>query len=262
MTKIKAKVSDIKELLKLVKLEGKDPDGSTSSIMENCILNCSNGKINTCCLAKTSTVLSFITYNKIDIISEGEIPIGNLEIVLSYLGRFENDDIIIIETADNKIKVVRDSPKKTALIPMTARENVEDSLRAEAVKDSLKCEDGVWKFRTTLLPATMKVNTSFINKVLGDGNVENLNRKYPFVIDDEVVCKVGDERSGMIESVIPVESKSGKASSSYAAGIDNVFSNLTDVVEVCLAEGGPMLVISKNDKYEARFIIAPLISED
>ena len=262
MTKIKGKISDIKEMINLVRLEGKDPDGSNISMMEGAILECKNGKINICCLAKTSTVLCFISFNKVDVIGEGEIPVGNLEILLSYLSRFENDDVVTIETADNKIKVVRDSPKKTALIPMTARENVEDSLRAEAVKDSLTQENGIWKFRTTLLPATIKVNTSFINKVLGDGNVENLNRKYPFIIDDEVICKVGDDRSGMIESVIPVESKSGKGSSSYAAGIDNVFSNLSDVVEVCLADNGPMLVVSKNDRYEAKFIIAPLINED
>lgn len=262
MTKINIKTNNLKELLQLIKLEGKDQSGSNSSMIENCILNCKENKITCSTLAKTSTVLSFITYSKLDVITEGEIPIGNITILLSYLKRFESDDILSIETTDNKLKITRESPKKTALIPLIERENADDSLRAEAVQGSIKQEGDKWKFRNTILESGFKCNVSFINKVLGDGDVENMNRRYPFQISDKVICKVGDDKSGQIETVIPVDKIVEDGSSSYAAGIDNVFSNLDGDVEVYLTNNGPMLVINKTDRYEVKYIIAPLVDEE
>lgn len=262
MVKISCKVNNLKELLKLVKLEGKDPDGSTTIIIDNCILNCGDGKVGVNVLAKTGTILEFLEYKKIDVINKGEIPIGNIEVMLSYLSRFDNEDIISLETTENKIKITRDKPRKIALIPLTARENIDDSLRAEAVKDCIKKEEKGWKFRNTLLTTNMRVDVNFIKQVLDDGSVQGLNRKYPFIIDESVSCRVGDERGGMIESVIEVEKKEGKAKSSYAAGIDSVFSNLDGVVDVFIVDNGPMLVMKDDDKYNIKIVIAPLIDEE
>ena len=105
MTKIKGKVNDIKELLQLIKLEGKDPDGSTSSMIDNCILECKEGITSTNVLSKTNTVMGFIKYKKLDIVDEGEIPIGSIDEFLSYLNRFESSDEITVETTENKIKL-------------------------------------------------------------------------------------------------------------------------------------------------------------
>lgn len=260
--KIKGKVKNLKELLQLIKLEGKDTTGSNTSMIENCILTCKDGKVSTITLSKTNTVIAFIEYKNLDIITEGEIPIGNLDEFLSYLKRFENDDEITVEVTENKIKLSRDEPKKIANIPLTSRDNIDDSLRAEAIKDSIKEENGVWKFRNTELPAIAKVNSHFIREVLADGSVQGLNRKYPIIIDEEVSCKVGDEKGGMIETIIPVESKKGKAQTSFAAGIDNVFSNISGIVEIHIAEKGPMLVTQSTENSEMKFIIAPLVEEE
>ena len=262
MTKINGKVNNLKELLSLVQLEGKDPNGSTSYMIYTCILECKDGKISVKALAKSNTVLAFIEYKKIDVISEGEIPVGSIEEFISYLKRFENDDIVNVETTENKIKIFRENPKKTAYIPLTARENIDDSLRAEGVKDSLVQQEVGWKFRKTELETSIVVNSHFIKQVLDDGSVQGLNRTYPISIGDEVVCKVGDIKGGMIETIIPVENKVGEASSSFAAGIDNVFSNISGEVGVWLAEKGPMLVIKTDEKVDAKYIIAPLIEEE
>ena len=262
MTKIKGKVKDLKELIQLIKLEGKDTDGSNTSMIDNCILNCKDNKISTRVLSKTNTVIAFIEYKKLDIITGGEIPIGSLDEFLSYLKRFDNDDEIYVEVTENKIKLSRDEPKKTANIPLTSRENIDDSLRAESIKDSLSAEKGKWKFRGTELVASIKVNSQFIREILDDGNVKGLNRKYPISIDKDVICKVGDEKGGMIETHILTENKKGKANSSFAGGIDNVFKNISGEVEIHLAEQGPMLIILNNDSVDAKFVVAPLIEED
>lgn len=261
MVKINCKVANIKEVFKLIKLEGKDPDGSTVSMIENCLLVAKDGKITTLALSKTQTVIAFIEYKKIDIITEGEIPIGSIDIFLDYLKRFENDDVVTIETTENKINILRANPKKIANIPMTAKENIDDSLRAEGIKDSIKEVDGVMKFRDTEMTAKMKVNAHHIKQVLDDGSVVSLSRKYPISIGEEVICKVGDDRSGMIETTIPVETKEGTATSSYAAGIDNVFNSLSGNVDVYIAEHGPMIVIKSDGDINVKYVIAPLMEE-
>lgn len=262
MVKLKGKVNDIKELLQLIKLEGKDPDGSNSSMIDNCILVAKDGKVSTRVLAKTSTVMAFIEYTTLDVIEEGNLPIGSITEFLSYLKRFENEDEINIETTENRIKISRDDPKKVAHVPLTAEKNIDDSVRAESVKDSITEEGGKYKFRNTELPASIKVNVHFIKQVLDDGNVQGLTRKYPITIDEEVSCKVGDEKGGLIETTIPVENIKGKASSSFAAGIDNVMSNLEGEIEIYLGDKGPMLVIQNRENLKAKFVIAPLVDEE
>lgn len=262
MTKIKCKVGDVKELLKIVKLEGKDVDGSSSSMVENCILDCKNGKIIVNVLGKSGVVFANINYKKVDVIGEGEICIGNIEVMLEYLGRFDSDDIVVIETTENKIKISRDTPKKTAIMTTTAREHIDDSLRADSVKDGVSKGNGKWTFRNTILDSGFKVDVKFMKDVLDDGNVSVLSRRYPINIGDEVSCKVGDEKIGVIESVLNVEKKEGKAKSSYGSGIDNVFKNLDGIIDVWLMEDGPMLVVMENEKFDGKFVIAPLIKED
>ena len=261
MTKIKGKISDIKKLLQLIKLEGKDTTGSSNSMIENCLLEAKEGKISTNILSKTNVVIGFINYKALDIITEGEIPIGNIDEVLSYLKRFDDNDEITLETTENKIKLSRESPKKTASIPMSARENIDDSLRAEAIKDSITEENGKYKFRDTELIASMKVDSHIIKQVLDDGDVQGLDRKYPISIDEEIECKVGDEAGGIIETTISAIEKSGKAKSSFSGGIDNVFNNLSGEVEIHIAENGPMLVIKNDEDLEIKFVVAPLIEE-
>ncbi len=262
MTKIKGKVSDVISMLQTIKLEGKDPDGSNSSMINNCLLEAKGELISTNVLSKTNVVIGFITYKKLSVVEEGEIPVGNIDEFISYLNRFEGGDEVSIETTENKIKILRDSPKKIANIPMTDRDNVDDSLRALAVKDSVTEENGLYKFRETELPAMIKVDSRHIKQILDDGNVQGLNRRYPIVIDDEVECRVGDEQGGMIENTITVLEKKGKAKSSFSSGIDNVFSNITGEVEVYMADGGPMLVMQNNEEFELKFVIAPLMEEE
>ena len=262
MTKINIKTSNFKELLKIVKLEGKDVDGSNSSMIENCILECKNGKLTTNVLGKSGVVFANINYKKVDVISEGEICIGNIDVMLEFLSRFDNEDIINVETTENKIKITRENPKKTAIMTTTAREHIDDSLRVDNVKDSIKKENEKWTFGNTILDSGFKVDVNFMKNVLDDGNVSILRRKYPIIIGENVSCKVGDEQIGVIESVLLTENKEGVAKSCFGGGIDNVFKNLEGVVEVWLANDGPMLVILENEKVDGKFVIAPLINED
>jgi hypothetical protein len=96
-----------------------------------------------------------------------------------------------------------------------------------------------------------------------DGNVSVLKRVYPIIVsDDEVIGTVGEEKIGIIKTSIAVTEKYGSGKSSYGYGIDNVIRNLDGEIEIAFEDQGPMLIISNNDKYESKFIIAPLIEDE
>jgi len=264
MTKLFGKISNFLEICKLVKLEGKDPTGSTSRLISNFLMDCGTNEIKVTTLNQESTVLTKLTYKKIDVINRGEIPIGSIEEFESYLKRFNPNDEVYVEDEENKLKITRLKPKKIAKIPLTVRENIEDSLRVGDIGDRLVVVDDHYRIGSTELPVIVKTRVEFIKQVLDDGNIKNLERKYPFTITKDVFeGKVGDEKGGMIVTEIPTtEIKcESKTVSAYRMGIDNVFHNLQGEVKICLAQNAPMAVEQKTDNYEVVYLISPLEGE-
>jgi len=265
MVKIKGKVNDLKKICKLIRLSGKMPDGSSSALIDNFIMDCKpNNSIEVKVFGKTNSVMAILTYKKVITISEGEIPIGNIDEFEGYLGRFGNFDEITLEDVGNKLKMSRDVPKKVAFMPLTSKENIDDSIRAKDVVGKLQREGENWKFGNTKYDTFFIVNNSFMLEVLGDGDVQGLTRKYPISINNNnVTCKVGEETGGQIESQIPFikinNKEQGEVKSVFMAGIDNVFKGLEDNVIVHLKSNAPMIVEKKSEEYDVVYVIAPCV---
>jgi len=262
--KFNIKNNNFKEFLKLILMEGKDEQGTTVRLIENCLIEAKEGKLYSNVMPKSGVAIGIIRYKEVDVVSPGELSIPNVSMFLDYLNRFENDDEIVVELLeqDNKVKVMRMSPKKIALIPITTKENVDDSLRViEAIK-KIKDKEGKISFGETELNIKVVVDSHYVKEVLKDGDIENMRRKFPFsVTEDKVLITVGDKISGIIETELPVISKSGSGTATYLNGIDNIFKELKGEVEIYFAEGAPMLVKKYSDKYDVRYVVAPIVDD-
>ena len=263
--KFNIKNSNFKEFLKLVIMEGKNTEGKAYCLVDNCLLTIKNGKIYTNVMARAGIAIGMIKYKEVDIITPGEFAIANITLFLEYLNRFENDDELTIELKDedNKVKIQRKSPRKTASIPIMAKENADDSLRASEGTKKIKEENGDFFFGGTKLDIKLVVDCYHIKQVIGDGDIGTLRRKYLIIVTNENgIMRVGDKIMGIIESELPVTSKVGEGTAIYADGIDNVFKELKGDVEIFFANGAPMIVKKYSDRYDVRYVLAPIVDDE
>lgn len=261
MTKLKTRISDLKQICKLIKLEGKNVSGSNEQLIENMLMITNNDHIEIDVLSKTNVVLASLTYN-LEIEEDGEIPIGSIEIFEQYLARFDGDDEIILEVLENKLKLLREktekSPEKTAYIPLTSKENIDDSSRAKNIIGKLLFKDNVWCFGNTKLPVEITIESESIKEVLADGDIKNITRDYPFVVNDKgLKITVGNEKTGQITTKLLESPFDKEIKSTYTNGIDNVFKGLNGEVNINMNENSPMLVRQSTEKYDIKYIIAP-----
>lgn len=261
MTKIQTKISDLLEICNMIKLEGKNASGSTEELVSNFLLNAKENNLYIETLCASGVVLAILNY-KTTVLEEGKIPIGEINTFISYLKRFESGDEVIISTEEDKVKIFRSSPQKTAYMPLTAEENIEDSLRANNMSESINEQDGIKYFNKTSLPVKVIIDSKKIKEAVDDAGVKNIERFYPFLVDkDKFSMTVGTKQTGLIITNFAdnIKIPEGKETilTSFGAGLDNVFSNISGEVELYFGEQTPLLVIQKTEKFDFQYLVAP-----
>lgn len=264
MVKFKCKISDLENICKLVSLKGKNPLGKEYRSITDMLLSIIKDKIEILAMDTLRTIALRLTYN-VQVIEEGQIPIGDIELFEKFLSRFKPDDDVTLSLVGNKILIERESPKKTAKMPAAAFESImsKDNLIVPKLE---KTPNGWRGGKTYHYSLKMEFDARQMADIIEDGEVVH-QRIYPWkVANKKVFVSIGSEPYGeiatelnldSIESELP-ESKL-EAETAFAAGIDNLFGNLDGKITVYLAEGMlcPMIVEKNTDNYSFFAILVP-----
>jgi len=264
MVKLKTNVGSFLDLLKMVELEGKSPEGSTEVMINGCVLECKEGKVRITALAVIKAVLLDITYTGAVIEEEGNLPIGNLSEFLEYLQRFKNSDEVTIElekAKSNKILISRVFPKKIAHISSYDEETIDEYNNGKQALEKFTADEKTATFGSITYKSSVILGAENVKEMLDDGNVRNLTRDYPFEITpDGINCTVGDDTRGKIENfTLAKGNATDTVKSAFRSGIDNVFRNLSGDLVIFMENNAPMVVVKVADNYIAKFVIAPRI---
>ena len=255
--KINLEVKTLKTILNKIKLTGKNCEGVAVDLIEGCVLRLEDNKIKCEVFDTSFVVFASFEFKNIEILENGNIPIGNINLFLSYLNRFKDEDKIILENEDNLIKIQKDGRKKTAYIPMVDETFIEDNERSKNIREKLKISEEEVAFGTSIMKTKIIADSEYINEFIDDGNVDDLSRIYPIIVKDgKVVCQVGVKKLGMIYSELQTKESTGNCEVHFMNGIDNVFKNLEGEVTIYLADNSPMIVMKEDDKFKFEFVIA------
>jgi hypothetical protein len=265
LTKFKCKISDLETICRFTSLKGKSEISGKEfrALMDALIVVTKEGlKIEAMDVQKHIAIRLYHSVESVE--EEGSLPIGSIEQFEQFIGRFNPDDLVEVSTVENLLIINRESPRKVARFPL-------GDISAINSKDApifakFQSIDGFYKFSKLDYNLKFVVDAEKILAVIEDGEVVK-QRIYPWnVADNKLVIKIDGGVAGEIETDIPLESVEGKfkkASSGYAAGIDNLFSNLSGKVNIFMVddstEATPLIITQKTDKFEFLAILAPRV---
>lgn len=276
MTQIKCKIQDLEEICKLAGLKGKDPRGKEYTALPDFLMSCEEkmggiSYIKIKAVDNKGAIALHLVYKNLTIIEPGLIPIGDVETFQKYLSRFNSSDEVTVSTTENRIVLTRQSPKKVAYIPKASVEALTTHKGAEKILRTFKFDaetDGYPRSSKTYLDLRLTLNADDIKSVVDDGEVVQ-QRIYPWKVEgNKLSIKVGSEQLGQIETDInllkiePQETSPASTKTSYAYGLDNIFSNISSEIKIYLANkagemGCPLYLEKETDKYNLTIILAP-----
>jgi len=279
MTKMSCKISVLEEICRLASLKGKNPQGKEYVAIPDLLLQVFN-RISGSMPGKSAVIVkaidnkgaigvALINYN-VNVLEPGVIPIGDVEKFVKYLSRFNSSDEVTVETTENRIILERKEPYKKATIPMASVDSISSNKNAEQILSNFqKTETGFFKSKKTNLNIRLTLNADDIKSVIDDGEVVG-QRIYPWQLEENrLVIKVGEERLGEIETVIPTtkvetETPPANTKTSFAYGVDNIFGNLSGEIQVYLANNAevcPLILTKETDTYKLKILLAPVMVE-
>ena len=274
MTKFRCKISDLQKICKMVSLTGKSEATGKEyrSILD---MNINALVTNELSIEAIDTLkhLGLTLHYLIDeVIEEGSLPIGDIELFEDFLERFNSDDVVAVETATNRIVITRENPHKVAKVPMA-------SLEAILSKDVPFFKTlGFSKtnfVETEKLKPNLKIvfDAEAMQNVIADGDVVK-QRIYPWVIKDgKFTVTVGTETYGEIETEIKLHSIESNpenpgpqnVETGYSSGIDNLFGNFNGKVTVYLVDepkAAPLIFECKTERFHFIAALAPYVVKE
>ena len=267
MTEFSCKVSDLVELCQLVSLSGKDLKGKEHLAIPDFLLTVNADNLEVKAVDSKGALAVHLTY-KIRPITPGIIPIGDVDVLLNYLSRYNSSDDITVSTTENKLILTRKNPLKVSRIPLASLETITTSKGADTILQNFQpTPTGYFASKKTNWDLKLTLKAEDVAEVIEDGEVVK-QRIYPWKLENGLTIVVGTEQLGEIETSILIKEMSGetptppKTKTSFAYGIDNIFSNLSGDVNVFLVDGVdscPIILQKKTDKYDITIFLAPAV---
>jgi len=267
--KIKCRIFDLETLCKLVSLKGKNIDGKDYRAILDCLIDAKyTNKLRVQAMDIQGTFAIHLDYN-VDIVEqEGPLAIRDIEEFEGFLQRFNPDDLVTLYTDGNKIVIERDSPKKTARIPLADIASIA-SKEAPPIEKLEFSQYGYPKSSKVHYNLSMVINAEAITNIFEDGNVIK-QRILPWKIkDNKLSVSIGSEQQGSFETEVALEElqndpeKPGQKQTmtAFGNGLHNIFSNLTGKVKIYLmdesTEVHPLAVSQDTAKYKFFALLAP-----
>jgi hypothetical protein len=265
MTKFKCKISDLQSLVKLVSSKGKNIDGKEYSAITDCIMDVQSNSIVVKAMDIQHTFLVKVEYKNIDVLEQGQLPIGDLTNFASILTRFDPMDVVTLYTQENKLYIERAEPKKVAKLPLVSIDAISSSPATPL--DGLKRSAAGYP-ATDKIALNLKIvtNTENISSIFEDGNVIK-ERIIPIKVEQgKFKVAIGSEIYGSFETestadlVVGDGETIGSTESSFGNGLDNIFSNLSGKVVIYLADKStstPLCVEQSTDSFNYLALLAP-----
>jgi len=269
VTEFQCKVSDLVELCQTVSLKGRDLKGKEHLAIPDFLLTVNPENLEVKAVDSKGALAVNLTY-KIKAIIPGIIPIGDVEKLLEYLSRYNSSDDITVSTTENKLVITRKTPLKVSRIPLASLETITTSKGADAILQNFQpTPTGYFASKKTTWNLKLTLKAEDVSEVIEDGEVVK-QRIYPWKLDNGLTINVGTEQLGEIETSIPIKEMSGdipepslvRTKTSFAYGIDNIFSNLSGDVKVFLVNGVdscPIILQKTTDKYNLTIFLAPAV---
>ncbi len=270
--KIKCKISDLETICRLTSLKGKNIDGKDYRAIMDCLMTASTGKLSIQAMDIQHSFAIKLDYSIAEILEEGPLAVGDIEIFEKFLQRFNPDDVVTVSTEGNKILIEREAPKKSARLPLADISSI-NSKDAPPIANLEFSKYGYPKSSKMYYNLSMIIDADAIKSIFEDGNLVK-QRIIPWKIkDSKLSVAIGGEQGSFESEVALAELQNDPekpglqtTATAFGNGLDNIFANLTGKIKIYLAdevEVCPLAVAQETDKYKFFALLAPyVISKD
>lgn len=256
--KIKTNYDEISDITDKFRLYGKDTDGQKTKLVTDGVLHFRDDQMQTRVFDPMKSVWADVRIDFEGIKREGKLVIGSISQFRTYIKRFGQHTIVEqVERDDGMWLQFNDEDRKEGGYPATDEDHIDSTDKVDELPYEYDSETDEFPHA----PAKgIEMDTYFVTEVteikdiIEDGDTTEV-RRFPIYVDEgSVSVKVGDQ-DGYIETTFQAEGE-GEASSVYAYGVDNVFSNLSGEVEVYLTQDGAMWVHQDTEDHTVDYMIA------
>lgn len=246
--KFQIKTKRLENLIKYVILK---KSKGKHNLIENFIIKAEKGSLQVRKTDVTMVVFIEVIDKEVNIVSDGELPIGDVDEFMGFLNRMGKE--VTIEY--NGMQVTMDDGSKKAQF-MPVAQDIEH-LTQEVYKLS---EDGSVETPAGLLKTSFEVNAAQIKSVVKDADQVGVNTFPLEVKDGRLEVSVGKPESSMITTKLNVSDFRGMSvKSEFSIGFDNVFSNVDGLVRVVMDDDSPLFLEKIDKNFTFRCIMAPVI---
>jgi len=259
MAKFIHNAGEIKKMLVYAEASGKNVQGDTKALLEDCMINVSKTNVLIKCIESNEVLIGIIKLkvSKENIKEVGDIPV-KLEKAIESISRFKASDIVMVEYDEENglIIIKRKKPRLSVKFPTIPIDNV-----ASAIDDiPFEFEKGYWSGGSCgKLSTYIKLDASEFKEVVKDGE-QIQKRNFPFTVTKtkiNVIVQDMDTLAQIDREFSFKEIKTAKSISSlYAYGFGNVFGNLSGEIEIWLKNEGPMAIRKKDGNLLVDYILA------
>jgi hypothetical protein len=253
MINIKITKKDLKEIIDIVTLEGKDSTGNKCTIVESFILNVD--KVSKIAVVTEEGDLSLIVEINVPHQGSGKIPI-NISDINTTLARFGNNDEIELSYNDktNIMLLTRLKPKLSYPISCIDISTISSTLTREIpiIFDgeipTVKIDDNEIRYKTRI-----DLDAKELKEAIGDSPLLNIYT-YPLSLVNnnlEINSKNDiNNRSVEREIVCKVKyfDKEINFTNVYGSNFTNIITSLTGDIRLYMCDGDLPLIIKKNSK--------------
>lgn len=255
---------EMNEFLDFVWMKGVDTNGQTRELIEDAIIHFTEDAVWCQAFDPLASVWVEVVGAFEGVRRPGKLVIEDIEQFRDYIDRFGDNTVLDTEERGGAYYITFDDEhRKTGAISAVDEVHVESAQDLEELNVTYNPEEHEYPGNHEagfLFDTWFACDVSDITDVTTDGDTTEV-RKYPISVDNGTVeVRVGDD-SGWIETTIEAEGE-GVASSVYAYGVDNIFSNLKGRVEVYLVEGGPAWIHQPPDEGDTDYTVNYLLAED
>ena len=241
------------KFLECIQCTGTDPiEGSGSVPINECIITVEDNKLKV--LHSDGTTIVVNHELQVEVEENGKIPIADIGRTIQFVHSFkpnkkitvyEKDDRLIMKTDEKIVKIRLDD--ESVIKKLSGLEHITLTDGKITHKDF---DEEVQVF---------KIDAEIIKNIVKDAKITG-KMEFPFEVKDgKFYCSIGDE-DAMITTVhndINIED----VKSTYAFGIDNVFSHLTGEVTVAFGNNTNMWVEKEDESMYLRYLIVKIDKE-
>lgn len=262
MTEFSITVENLLRFLELASLPEKETDTQSKSgeLIPDLLVFVDNTGLSAKAKTKSNNVFVDVLYKVgVELKEAGVLPLGSVEELRSYLGRFNSTDKVAVKATESRLTITRTEPvpKKTVRLPLASEKHIESVQGVEMIMKNFTWDNGLPVTKKGKLPTALKVDAGAIYSAIQDGAVV-VQKVYPFIYENKTLTiRVGSDKVGEIENELVAEA-SEPSKAQYSTGMEGIFKTLSGEVNIYFGTDAPLVVKKTSADYEATYVVAPV----